>query len=367
MQYSFLKYFSFLALFLLSLALSACDSVNANSKLHENLKVNSTSEPPNVERVKDVGPFGIKNAVVLDANTWLVVDYKENLWKTEDNGQHWRKVIASSKWTGKASFVNPSVGFIVAKDHLLKTTNGGNDWFEIKDISDDVKDTFFLTDNLGWLVGSSDSSGLGYTGKIWSTKNGGLSWKESRIKGNETISKALGNWDLRGIYFLNERVGFAAGKGVLLYSNDGGENWGYEPKLFGDFQNVMFVNSQIGWITERSLSASLLTTNGGKTWNKINFPKVNNGSSVFFSKENIGTVFDSYGYIWSSYLAHLVWKDVDVRSQKWNAMVDDGSTGDTFIGKTFDGKLVCIWLSSDEAFVESVVSGDGGKSWLSNE
>ena len=87
---------------------------------------------------------------------------------------------------------------------------------------------------------------------------------------------------LHGVYFLNERRGWAVGsKGALLHTEDGGQSWRTAPRPTPDtLRDVYFADERRGWLVcERSIyelytktdarSYLLRTEDGGQTWARV--------------------------------------------------------------------------------------------------
>ena len=59
------------------------------------------------------------------------------MYRTEDGGQNWWP-LSTLIWSGPIQFVNPQVGWVIAKidqaSTLVKTTNGGQSWMDLKPV-----------------------------------------------------------------------------------------------------------------------------------------------------------------------------------------------------------------------------------------
>ena len=74
--------------------------------------------------------------------------------------------------------------------------------------------------------------------------------------------------DLTAVYFVNDNLGFAAGKNnTIIRTTDGGKTWKrlLERREGGpEYDQLIFINEKEGWLRERN--ALLHTTDGGDTW-----------------------------------------------------------------------------------------------------
>ncbi len=88
--------------------------------------------------------------------------------------------------------------------------------------------------------------------------------------------------ELRAVFFLDQKIGWAAGgRGTLLRTEDGGANWQAQKKPSDDtIRDVLFWDRQDGWLLcERNIflmksmdearSYLLHTTDGGSNWERI--------------------------------------------------------------------------------------------------
>ena len=91
----------------------------------------------------------------------------------------------------------------------------------------------FLDDQTGFAAGEA--------GVLLRTEDGGENW-EKRLTGADAT--------IRAIHFFDARRGWIAGdKGLLMYTDDGGINWRTEQLLFpGDFHALSFTSTNDGWV-----------------------------------------------------------------------------------------------------------------------
>jgi photosystem II stability/assembly factor-like uncharacterized protein len=93
-------------------------------------------------------------------------------------------------------------------------------------------------------------------------------------------------WD---VYFLNSTRGWACGDNGLIYrTSDGGVNWS-EPAsgTKADLRRIRFTDNEFGWaVGQEDESCFLTTTDGGMTWQSLNFAEQRCMSSIFFSSRS---------------------------------------------------------------------------------
>lgn len=246
---------------------------------------------------------------VDEANGW-VVGSEGAIFHTSDGGKSWEKQESGTEgYLEDLYFANEKVGWAVGSSAregglklrlpgvqydrglgnvILHTRDGGASWKEQKSgASVPLNGLWFLNETQGWAVGASRT--------VLSTQDGGEHWKKTGAKGwLDRARGALGPlWgsrssqaepDLRDVQFVNLRVGWIVGRGLILRTTDGGESWVASeleltargrPELF-DPQQVFFLDEETGWVvgvlddpSERESRAEgliLHTKNGGKTW-----------------------------------------------------------------------------------------------------
>jgi photosystem II stability/assembly factor-like uncharacterized protein len=150
----------------------------------------------------------------LDVNTGFAVGDIHTILKTTDAGLDWINISQPEPdyiTYYAILFVNNSIGYISVTYNnfprtVLKTTNGGINWFGPGPGNGGGYSISFPNQNIGYSVGNG-----GYISK---TTNGGNNWYQQ----NSGITKAL-----RSIFFVNQTMGWAVGdSGIILKTTDGG-------------------------------------------------------------------------------------------------------------------------------------------------
>jgi photosystem II stability/assembly factor-like uncharacterized protein len=255
---------------------------------------------------------------------------------------------------------------------LLKTTDGGSDWFFLENsFGYSLYSIFFIEPGFLW--------GIGNYGLIVKSADGGESWSQEVSGTNEWLSD---------VYFLDSLRGWVVGSyGMILQTTDGGDSWvdrSIEPRY--DYQAVTFEGDSLGWIV--GLNGKILhTVDGGENW-YFQTSGVNQGwSDVDFEDSLRGWVAGANGTIihtvngggsWVSqssgttlYLNALCFSDslkgwavgqagiivhTSDGGQNW---VTQRSSGDSYTGVFFADSLRGWVVGGDEILYTS----DGGQNW----
>lgn len=101
---------------------------------------------------------------------------------------------------------------------------------------------------------------VGAGGHILRSTDGGGTWQLARVPTNATLT---------GVYFPDEKHGWAVGHdAVILHSEDGGLTWTKQyqgPDLQVSFLDVCFLDAQTGFVAG-AYGQFLATGDGGRTW-----------------------------------------------------------------------------------------------------
>lgn len=101
------------------------------------------------------------------------------------------------------------------------------------DTEEDVFSLSFIDASNGWAVGTK--------GLILKTSNGGNDW--------QPLEEDLTQVPLFYVYFKNANLGWIAGFGVVLHTQDGGKNWiSQESNTDMIIRNGYFINDSTGWL-----------------------------------------------------------------------------------------------------------------------
>jgi photosystem II stability/assembly factor-like uncharacterized protein len=195
-------------------------------------------------------------------------------------------------------FLDSLNGVVGADNSIYKTTDGGGLWEE-KEISgvDSVGTAgeydriFFINDDIGWALN---------TKYIIKTTDGGENWFSQ-----------LNSAGLSGIHFSDTLNGWVTRIGGGIYKPfktiDGGENW-IEQTNFpsNDTRDVFFNDSLNGFITRNN--ELYYTANGGLTWSLI--PNVTDFLSGRFSNKIHNDIFLAGNWVYKSTDSGETWNEV---------------------------------------------------------
>jgi len=182
-------------------------------------------------------------------------------WTVQPSGTN--KVLCESV------FLNMNSGWIVGQNIVLNTANGGANW-----VSQLVPSLYnyhgiqFLNSATGWIAGGFGDypSSIGI---LLKTVDGGVSWT-TLYNGDAKF------WD---VLFLNTNTGFLCGNSCYLAkTTNAGINWVQSPvgSSTGEFYQFAFPDSLTGYVVGSS-NKIYKTVNGGNNW----LPQVANASSYF--------------------------------------------------------------------------------------
>ncbi|MCD4665989.1 MAG: hypothetical protein K8R68_12020, partial [Bacteroidales bacterium] len=101
------------------------------------------------------------------------MNIQDYILKTEDGGITWQvnNNLPTGTYVYDFYFVNQNTGFVAGYNNLLKTTDGGQNWFEVEtNATFHLNSIDFCNDSTGYIVGDSYESILKTTdyGNTWS-------------------------------------------------------------------------------------------------------------------------------------------------------------------------------------------------------
>ena len=254
--------------------------------------------------------YAIGSSFFFNENSGIIYAGKEIL-KTTNGGFNWYYLLKDSLYIGSMYFLNENTGWISSDyNAILKTTNGGLNWERFSSDSLNFDEMHFINSNTGW----------GINVYLRKTTNGGANWfTQKSITGT-----------MRDIYFINENTGIITHGGGIYRTSNGGNNWTlvnnthcYEIKfinqttgftgayigkilkttdaglnwvqvysgLTSNFTDVSFSDSLNGWLTGNDNGAMIRTTDCGTTWTPIYGNGLCNYTEINFINPNTGWIF----------------------------------------------------------------------------
>ena len=309
----------FLIVFLLFTPLAQSQKKKKSYK--KTVKLNETFNNLNW---RNIGPFRggrsvTSEGVVKEPSTFYMGSTGGGIWKTEDNGMHWKNISDGFLKTGTVGAIavsesDPNVVVVGMGEHaargvmtsmgdgVYKSDDAGLTWNHIGldysrhianvEIHPSNPDLFYVAVQ-GAQYGPSNERG------IYRTKNGGNTWEKvlyvSDITGAASLSMDKNNPRiLYAAMWQHERLPWqmksGGEKSGLFKSTDGGDNWTKLekglPEVIGKAGiSVSRANSNIVYANieaEGTQAGVYRSDNGGTTWKQVNKDRVTVARSWYY-------------------------------------------------------------------------------------
>ncbi len=181
-----------------------------------------------------------------DANNGLVVGGYGRMLTTTNRGSDWvdHRVSTTNQTFRGVTCLSPLTRIAVGTDGILKTTNGGNSWYNVSPTSGN--DVEFANADTGFVVGQ---------GGILRTTNSGNTWTPL---GSAGVSVRL------GIRVFNSQTALVIGSAVARTTNSG-QSWSIQLIPLYNLRGIAFVNDSIG-IVVGDYKRVLWTSDRGISW-----------------------------------------------------------------------------------------------------
>lgn len=223
--------------------------------------------------------------------------------KTTDEGLTW-KVISPDTLADLTTvfFTDTLTGYAAGTNSIIKTINGGEDWFTIfYNPQIHIHSICFPDKNTGFAVG--------LFGEILKTINAGESWEylESGTRCH-----------LISVCFTDNLTGYSVGfwnqdpdlYGIMIKTMNGGMTWdsiplpaGYTPS------SITFTRSSVGYISGGN--SVLKTTDEGRNWDIIySYPGGSLNTASFIKNSPSGIVVGQNGVIFKTVDAGVSWSQI---------------------------------------------------------
>lgn len=198
------------------------------------------------------------------ADRYITVTGQGEAVLTHDGGATWNVVQIGGDGIYRAAyFLTDNLGWAVGSfvERLHKTTDGGLTWTHQPNAPDTTKyDVFFIDENIGWSVG--------FNGFIIKTTDGGNSWfsQSNTAITSRTLYGVYGT-DINNVYVVGNTDAF-------LKSTDGGNTWTAIPPIYGtttDFRGLYFPPTATGLLgfAIGHRNRIVKTTDGGASWSSV--------------------------------------------------------------------------------------------------
>lgn len=180
---------------------------------------------------------------------------------TSDGGNSWSIQLQQVLLLAAIQFLDNNTGYVVGSSPpgiVLKTTNGGSNWFNISNLpAYPLLDVKFVNKDTGWVC--SDDS---FDGGVFKTTNGGNNWIRQTTPSQILPIK---------LFFLNSDTGWALSGGSgghISKTINGGTNWSFLNNTSGIERDLFFLNNDTGWVISGGSGQNGITktTDGGANW-----------------------------------------------------------------------------------------------------
>ena len=226
-----------------------------------------------------------------DSNTGYIVGTGGTIMKTTNGGSSWTfpsGITYPDMYFYSVYFSDANTGYIVGIPgisntcKILKTINGGIDWYSLSYGTAHQLKIFFTDANTGYAAGDRLP---GLSGIIFKTSDSGNTWYGQSVGSGES--------SLYAVFFPNPDTGIAVGyHGIIKKTTNAGLSW--DDQVSGTTNNLLSVyfNDANNGYAVGSQGTILKTTNGGTTWININPPQsfLDEFNAVYFTDTNTGYV-----------------------------------------------------------------------------
>ncbi len=223
------------------LLIAICLFVNVNICIPQWLCVYSTDKL-----------YGIN---VINKDTVFAVG-KDKILKSIDGGQNWFNVMSQNFEANSISFANNNIGYVSGLNKILKTTDCGDSWTTLRTSNSWYRTISFLTTDSG-IVHAYNTPDT-----ILKTTDGGHNWYPVFVRTT-----------IKGVQFFKCDIAYLLTDSIFK-SNDYGNTWNYIPidtlydPVFNPIKSFGFFNQDIGFVNLQD-GNYLKTLNGGLTWNYL--------------------------------------------------------------------------------------------------
>lgn len=256
-----------------------------------------------VAQWKDITPTAgdpqptFSTATFLDAqNAWVAgqVNDKISIWRTYTGGDFWLEspLAVSGQGVININFIDPLNGWLLLKNNaskpndepvaILSTTDGGNNWYQIDNVSqsssvhlsalpasNEKTGISFKSTTQGWVTGYTAEQN---TPIFYASTDGGYTWtvQALALPGKSSIRTFPPVFFSQNDGILPAQLVDNSHAVVIYNTHDGGKTWNNNPAASSITTTVSFINANQGWAAGSNNNGGNIysTTDGGKNWNR---------------------------------------------------------------------------------------------------
>jgi photosystem II stability/assembly factor-like uncharacterized protein len=245
----------------------------------------------------------------LNANTGFVSMNTPALLKTTNGGTNW--FVFGGQLIYHIQFLDTLYGYAhgyYAGNHkMYKTTNGGVSWDSMFVGQGAYGDISFISRDTGWIGGFDQASNT----MIWKTTNGGQNFQLQYT----APGPAIGDIFFTRQSYGGNYYGWFTGSGLMARTTNSGVNWAYYSNLPNSNAGwIFFLNKDTGWVTNfnGSQNYTMYTTNNGINWTIQNLPATYGAGDLYFYNQYLGWGAGGFGKVVATTNSGFNWGTQDV-------------------------------------------------------
>ncbi|MCF8404464.1 MAG: T9SS type A sorting domain-containing protein [Bacteroidales bacterium] len=217
-------------------------------------------------------------------------------------------------------------GVIICSEDMGLSWQGQN-----SNTTKDILDVCFSSENKGWAVGNQ---------VLLYTNDGGDNWEEKDV---------FTFYIMRSVFSINDDIIYCSGDNGRVYKTvDGGENWvEIYPQVWEVFNDIYFLDENTGFIAGEG-GKCLKTTNGGSSWINIETNLFTEIYCVYFKDSIWGWLGSANGLFYTNDGGNS-WQESLLNNQSLGPIRNFQYINDTN-----------LWVSKQSQLLHSM---DGGISW----
>ena len=324
-----------------------------------------------------VDAFEISNMYFINAQSgWCTGKRFDYLYamKTTNGGINWTESHSSvsTEKPNNIYFSSGNTGYITTPLKIIKSTNGGTNWFTFL-AGGGFRSSYFINENYFYLgdnysrIYKSSGSNTNFDTllgkynnvllkiqcidslKLWSCGLNSSNWKSTNGGTNWTYDVYSASLSINYTQFADANTGFSiAGRGTVYKTTNFGTNWNSMFDHPGEVYSFNFLNSLTGWaFADNSI---FRTVDSGLNWSVI--PNTENiHKSFFFDSQNGFGMNNNYlfktsnsGYNWTQCSPDVI-SDYSFINSQTGWIVSNVDTT-SVIKKTTDGGISWIVQST---------------------